>query len=194
MTIDPKSLPPWAQAQIAAKLLEAEQKKTLNAKERSGKGREAGGGRKRRTAKGGGAGMGGADGAGSGGGKNGADGAGNKLHAQKVRAVLPDGSVQVFDSKREYRRWCELRLMEQAGEISELRTQVQYELIPTQELSDGRRERSVRYAADFVYQKDGKTVVEDAKGFRNTGSAAYRVFVIKRKLMKFIHDIELAEV
>lgn len=49
-------------------------------------------------------------------------------------------------------------------------------------------------AINFVYQKDGETVVEDSKGFRDTASATYRVFVMKRKLMLYIHGISVREV
>lgn len=55
----------------------------------------------------------------------------NKYHAQKVEF---DGKR--FDSRREARRYAELRLLERAGEITGLRTQVPFELIPAQ---DGER-------------------------------------------------------
>ena len=103
----------------------------------------------------------------------------NKYGAKKV--MLDDG--QVFDSKREYRRWCELVLLEQAGQISELRRQVVFELIPKQ---DG--ERACKYVADFVYRdQTGKTVVEDCKGLRTD---AYR---IKRKLFQWRYDMKIKE-
>lgn len=103
----------------------------------------------------------------------------NKYGARKVR--LDDG--QVFDSKKEYRRWCELVLLEKAGEISQLRRQVVFELIPKQ---DG--ERACKYVADFVYcDQTGKTVVEDCKGLRTD---AYR---IKRKLFQWRYDMKIKE-
>ena len=55
-------------------------------------------------------------------------------------------------------------------------------------------EEELSYIADFVYQKDGKTVVEDSKGYRNPASATYRIFVIKRKLMRYLKGIEIQEV
>ena len=89
-----------------------------------------------------------------------------------------------FDSKREAARWKELRLMERAGEITALRRQVRFELIPKQ---DG--ERAVSYVADFVYRdKDGREIVEDAKGART------REYIIKRKLMLWRHGIRIREV
>lgn len=103
----------------------------------------------------------------------------NKYGARKVTA--PDG--QVFDSVKEYHRWCDLRLLERAGRISDLKRQVSYELIPKQ---DG--ERACTYAADFVYKDaDGKTVVEDTKGYRT------EVFRLKKKLMLWVHGIKIKE-
>ncbi len=105
-----------------------------------------------------------------------------------------------FDSKREASRYIDLSLLEKAGEISNLRMQVKYELIPTQREPDiiGPKggvkkgkiiEKECAYYADFVYaDKDGNTVVEDTKGFRTPE------FVIKRKLMLWIHGIEVQEI
>ena len=116
----------------------------------------------------------------------------SKYLAEKTTAVLRDGTEHQFDSKKEAKVYADLALMEKAGEIKNLRIQVPYELIPSQKLSNGKTERSVRYIADFVYEEDGKTVVLDVKGYRRGG--AYSVFVIKRKLMKWIHHIEVQEV
>lgn len=119
---------------------------------------------------------------------------GNKLHAEKVDMTMPDGTLMHFDSKREARRYMDLWLMQRSGEISNLRTQVKYPLLPKQARSDGTQERAIDYVADFVYEKDGETVVEDSKGFRNTASAAYRVFVMKRKMMLYFHGVTVREV
>lgn len=112
-------------------------------------------------------------------------GTAGKYHAKKTES----GGI-VFDSAREARRWQELNLIEKAGRIRGLRRQVRYRLIPPQRLSDGRRERPVDYVADFVYVDcaTGATVVEDTKGMRT------RDYIIKRKLMKYVHGIELREV
>lgn len=75
-----------------------------------------------------------------------------------------------------------LKHMERSGKISELRRQVSFEVVPAQ-----KGERPVRYIADFVYNHDGQTVVEDVKGFRT------REYVIKRKLMLWVHGIEIKE-
>lgn len=93
-------------------------------------------------------------------------------------------------SKREHKRAGELKLMQFAGEISNLREQVSYELIPEQKDKDGNLlEHSCRYIADFVYNdKRGNLVVEDTKGFQT------KEYKIKRKLMLFIHGIRIVEI
>ena len=123
----------------------------------------------------------------------------NKYTAKKVSV---DGIE--FDSKKEARRYQELLLLQKAGEIYMLERQKVYELIPAQREPDtvGKRggvikgkllERAVEYVADFVYtDKNGKTVVEDVKGFREGG--AYAVFVLKRKLMLYRYGIKIIEV
>lgn len=119
---------------------------------------------------------------------------GNKLHAEKVNMTMPDGTLMHFDSKREARRYMDLWLMQRSGQITNLRTQVKYPLLPKQERKDGTKERAIDYVADFVYEKDGETVAEDSKGFRNTSSATYKVFVMKRKMMLYFHGITVKEV
>lgn len=95
---------------------------------------------------------------------------------------------QVFDSKKEARRYAELRLMERAGEISGLQTQVPFVLIPAQKDEKGIViERAASYVADFVYNQNGKLVVEDAKGYRTD------VYRLKKKLMLKVHGIRIYE-
>lgn len=102
-----------------------------------------------------------------------------------IKTVTSDGIKH--DSIKEANRWCELKLLERAGEIKDLKRQVKFELIPKQE-----GERAVYYIADFVYEdSNGKTHVEDVKGYKKGG--AYNVFVIKRKLMLYIHRIKIKE-
>ena len=102
----------------------------------------------------------------------------SKYGNRKLKA--PDG--QVFDSVKEFHRWGVLRLLERAGKISDLKRQVSFELIPKQ---DG--ERACTYVADFTYYEDGKLVVEDCKGFKT------EVYMLKRKLMLWVHGIRIKE-
>lgn len=96
-----------------------------------------------------------------------------------------------FDSKHEAYRWIELRYMERAGMIYELKRQVPFVLIPTQKDENGKViEREVRYIADFTYRdkKDHRLVVEDAKGMKT------EVYKLKRKLMLYRNGIRIQEV
>ena len=121
-----------------------------------------------------------------------------------ARKAVVDGIA--FDSRKEARRYGELSLLLRAGKITDLELQKRYELIPAQyetferygkrgqRLKDGQRcvEKSVVYVADFTYKQDGQTIVEDTKGYQR--GTAYDVFVIKRKLMLYIHGIKIREV
>ena len=99
-----------------------------------------------------------------------------------------------FDSKREAKRYMELNALERAGEIQNLRRQVKYLLIPSQRIDGKVVEREVTYIADFQYEQNGETIVEDVKGYRNPSSAGYAKFVIKRKLMLSVWGIRIREV
>lgn len=97
-----------------------------------------------------------------------------------------------FDSKKESQRYCELRMLERAGQISDLQLQVEFILIPAQYREvDGKRkcvERECKYFADFVYTENGKRIVEDTKGFKT------KDYIIKRKLMLYKYGIRIREV
>lgn len=93
-----------------------------------------------------------------------------------------------FDSKREARRYLELKAMETAGEIRDLRRQVPYLLLHSQRIDGKVVEREVKYVADFVYEQNGETVVEDAKGHRT------KDYIIKRKMLLYFHGIRIREV
>lgn len=96
---------------------------------------------------------------------------------------------KTFDSKKEYNRYCELRLLERAGAITDLQTQVKYTLIPAQRGENGKAiERECSYIADFVYCQNGQIIVEDTKGFRTTE------YILKRKMLLFFHGIRIKEV
>lgn len=85
-----------------------------------------------------------------------------------------------------------LKKLEDAGEITDLRRQVTFLLIPSQN-KGGFKERPCKYIADFVYRgKDGDTVVEDVKGLKK--GTAYQLYVIKRKLMLERYGIHIVEV
>ena len=94
-----------------------------------------------------------------------------------------------FDSKHEAMRWCELKYMERAKLITDLKRQFPFTLIEAQRDAKGKViERPVKYIADFVYTENGETVVEDAKGKKTPE------YIIKRKLMLSRYGIRIREV
>ena len=119
----------------------------------------------------------------------------NKYGSKKVTV-----GDETFDSQKEYRRFCELKLLQRGKRISDLQRQVKFVLIPTQREPDtiGVRggvkkgkviENECAYIADFVYTNDkGETVVEDTKGFKT------KDYIIKRKLMLYVHGIRIQEI
>lgn len=110
---------------------------------------------------------------------------------------------QTYDSQKEYLRYLDLLGMEKLGEIKDIKRQVKFELIPVQREPDtiGPRggvhkgkvlENAVNYFADFVYTdlKTGELVVEDTK----SDITKTKDYIIKRKLMLYIHGIRIREV
>lgn len=107
-----------------------------------------------------------------------------KYHSRKITI-----DNQTFDSMKEFGRWKDLQRLLGAGVITDLKRQVKFELIPSQKNEFGKViERPVTYVADFVYTKNGKQIVEDVKGFKT------KEYVIKRKLMLYVHGIRIHEV
>lgn len=106
----------------------------------------------------------------------------------KYRAYKVECDGMVFASKKEAKRYIELKMLQKAGEISNLRMQVKHQLIPSQKDADGKTVRPVYYISDFEYEENGRTVVEDVKGFRT------REYKLKKKLMLFREGITVREV
>ena len=122
----------------------------------------------------------------------------SKYHSRKI---IING--EKFDSKKEHARFNQLSLLEKAGVITNLQRQVKFELIPAQYENVSREEyikskgkktkgkcieRACNYIADFVYETDGKRVVEDTKGFKT------KDYIIKRKLLLYRYGIKISEV
>lgn len=138
--------------------------------------------------------------------------AASKYHNKPTERVTAAGNVLRFDSQKEARRYDELAALEQAGEIRNLRMQVDFTLQEAYTDTEGRRVRAIRYRADFTYRipparrweiyaddpvgwsdKLGipwELVVEDVKS-RPTRTEEY---MMKRKLMKERLNIDIQEV
>lgn len=123
----------------------------------------------------------------------------SKYHAHRV---IEDG--QTFDNMKELRRYRELLILEKMGQVKDLERQKKYLIIPECRESSpaGPRggirigriiERAAYYVADFVYRElDPETnewneVVEDVKGLRTD------TYILKRKLMLYMHGIRIRE-
>ena len=115
----------------------------------------------------------------------------NKYHNTPTERVTASGAVLRFDSQKEARRYDHLTLRQQAGEIHDLRLQVDFTLQEAYTDQEGRRVRAIRYRADFTYrERDGRMVVEDVK----SKPTRTREYLIKRKLMKERRGIDITEV
>lgn len=109
----------------------------------------------------------------------------SKYHSKKV---VVDGIE--FDSKKEAKRYSELKLLERAGEIKELELQKVFELQPSFK-KNGKTYRKTTYKADFYYfnTKIGKYIVEDVKGFKT------EVYKLKKKMFEYKYqELELREI
>jgi hypothetical protein len=84
----------------------------------------------------------------------------SKYHAIKV---VIDGIK--FDSKKEGARYGQLKIMERAGIITDLKLQPVFEL------------STCKYKADFAYYQAGFFVVEDVKGVKTP------IYRLKKKMM-----------
>ena len=95
------------------------------------------------------------------------------------KKVIVDGIK--FDSKKEAKRYTELKLLKRAGLIDELELQKIFELQPKYTNNKGEHIRSITYKADFFYYDNKKEqyIVEDTKGFRTD------VYKLKKKLFEY---------
>lgn len=119
----------------------------------------------------------------------------NKYGAMRM---IVDGIT--FDSRKEARRYTELKLLERTGKITDLQRQVKFKLIPAQyakseevytrgpkkgQHKQGKCiEQPVNYIADFVYVENGRKIIEDTKGVRT------KDYIIKRKLVRWMYGDE----
>lgn len=109
--------------------------------------------------------------------------------ATKYRNTKTAVAGVTFDSRREAARWQELKMLERAGQIRDLRRQVAFELVPGVKFAGAARARpALRYFADFVYTEHDKQVIEDVK---SPATADLPAFKIKRHLMLALLGLEV---
>lgn len=108
----------------------------------------------------------------------------NKYGARKVTV---DGIT--FDSKKEARKYQELKLLKRAGEIKDFELQPEFVLLEGFQDLNGTWHRPIKYRADFrVTYPDGRVVVIDTKGYRT------KDYAIKKKMFLYQYpDIEFME-
>jgi hypothetical protein len=104
----------------------------------------------------------------------------SKYNARRVKHDV-DGEMHTFDSVVERDRYLYLKEKERAGEIDALSIQPSF-LLQEQFKRNGKWVRPTIYKADFLYQEDGKAIVEDVKGFCN------EIYKLKRKLFLFLNQ------
>lgn len=102
--------------------------------------------------------------------------------------VVVDGTK--YDSKKEAKRASELETQERLGLISHLEKQKKFVLQPSFKFM-GHTIREISYVADFVYEENGTQVVEDCK---SPATKLNPVYKIKKKMMMYVHGIEIKEV
>ena len=108
-----------------------------------------------------------------------------KEKKSKYRNKIVKTEEGVFKSEWEYERWCELKLLQRAWRITDLKKQVKFVLIDKLE---GQREMA--YFADFAYYENGEYIVEDTKS-KPTKTDTYK---IKKKLMFERYGIKIREI
>lgn len=122
-----------------------------------------------------------------------------KYFSKKVR-----NEYGVFDSETEYGRFLYLKYLEDIGEISDLKQQVEFEIIPKiirvdkiqlktkTKLVERVEERAAHYTCDFTYiEKGGQLIIEEVK---TKGTMLARDYPLRKKLIKQLihkHNEEL---
>ena len=106
----------------------------------------------------------------------------------KYRARKTEIDGIKFDSKKEAKRYTELKLLERNGDIEKLTLQPRF-LLQEGFRKNGKAYRKIEYVADFMYQQDGKLIVEDVKGMKTD------VYKLKQKLFeKRYQDLTIKEI
>jgi hypothetical protein len=119
-------------------------------------------------------------------GNSGIDSGGIDMNKYNARKTIVDGIK--FDSRKESLRYCELKILLDAGIISKLELQPEFILQDTF-TKNGKKYRAIKYRADFQYAEDGKTIIEDVKGMKTP------VYKIKKKMFEYAYpDLTIKEI
>jgi gp72 family protein len=106
----------------------------------------------------------------------------------KYRAKKTEIDGIKFDSKKEAKRYIVLKALEGKGEIEKLMLQPRF-LLQEGFRKNGKAYRKIEYVADFMYEQDGKLIIEDVKGIKTD------VYKLKQKLFeKRYQDLTIKEI
>jgi gp72 family protein len=106
----------------------------------------------------------------------------------KYRAKKTEIDGIKFDSKKEAKRYIALRELEKKGNIEKLMLQPRF-LLQEGFRKNGKAYRKIEYVADFMYEQDGKLIIEDVKGIKTD------VYKLKQKLFeKKYQDLTIKEI
>lgn len=112
----------------------------------------------------------------------------NKTNKYSNKKIIVDGIE--FESKLEARRWQQLKLLQKAGNIKDLRRQIKFELQPSY-IKNDKVIQSINYVADFVYYDLNKRqfIIEDTKGYKT------EIYKLKKKILEYKYpDLEIKEI
>ena len=98
--------------------------------------------------------------------------------AHKYNAIRTEIDGISFASKKEAKRYGELKLLERAGEIQSLTLQPRYPLRCNGKSLKTASGRDYTYVADFAYWENNKPVIEDTKGMKT------ELYKLKRAIMQ----------
>ena len=102
------------------------------------------------------------------------------MRFSKYKAVKTIVDGIKFDSKKEAKRYQELKLLERGGVIKDLELQPRFDFVLN-------GVKMGFYKADFRYTEDDKIVIEDVKGFKTP------MYNLKKKMMRAFHGIDIFE-
>lgn len=110
-------------------------------------------------------------------------GTGKPISKYRNKKVILDGIK--FDSIKEAKRYNQLKLLQRANVISDLKMQVPFILIDKSKYG-----RDIKYIADFTYLESGKLIVEDVK----SPVSKTPLYKLKKRLIAERYGIEIKEV
>ena len=113
----------------------------------------------------------------------------NKYHRAKYHAQPTVVDNIRFHSRGEARRYCDLKLLQRAGEITNLKWQVKFPLYAFR-LGRKTKRKVCDWIADFTYLEgpgDGVLIVEDFKGYRT------QTYKLKKRLFEEQYGIQIRE-